>query len=84
MALTREQADRIEIDEDVIVGFSGSGGDISAEQLSKWAYRRLKTWPALLEACRETVFLEKTNMTKKQVQLRIDIIKEILKGIERA
>ena len=54
MAQTREQTDRIEIDEDVIVGFSVTGGDISAEQLSKWAYRRLRTWPALLEACKYT------------------------------
>ena len=29
--------------------------------------------PELLEACKEFVFLEKTNMTKKQVRLRIDI-----------
>jgi len=29
--------------------------------------------PELLKACREFVFLEKTNMTKKQVRLRIEI-----------
>lgn len=55
MALTREQADKIEIDENVIVGFSGSGGDICAEQLAKWAYRRLETWPDLLEASKDFV-----------------------------
>ena len=50
--MTKEQADKIEIDEDVIVGFSGSGGDICAEQLAKWAYRRLETWPKMLDALR--------------------------------
>lgn len=52
MALTREQADKIEIDENVIVGFSGTGGSICAEQLAKWAYRRLETWPKFLSALR--------------------------------
>ncbi len=33
----------------------------------------------LLEACENFVFLEKTNMTKKQVQLRIDIAKDVIK-----
>ncbi len=78
MAMTREQADKIEIDEDVIVGFSGSVGDICAEQLARWAYRRLETWPALLATCKDFIFLEKTNMTKKQVQLRIDIAKGVI------
>ena len=57
MALTREEADKIEIDEDVIVGFSGSGGDICAEQLAKWAYRRLETWPDLLDTLRYIITL---------------------------
>ncbi|HDY88834.1 MAG TPA: hypothetical protein ENH82_12075 [bacterium] len=48
--MTREQADKIEIDADVIVGYSANGGDIDAEQLARWAYRRLETWPALLVA----------------------------------
>jgi hypothetical protein len=52
MALTQEQADKIEIDEDMIVGFSLNGGDICAGQLSRWAYRRLETWPDLLDALR--------------------------------
>ena len=34
MAMTREQADKIEIDLDVIVGFSGTGGDINAGELA--------------------------------------------------
>ena len=36
----------------------------------------------LLDTCKGFVFLEKTNMTKKQVQLRIDIAKDIVKKVE--
>ncbi len=32
----------------------------------------------LLEACKDFVFLEKTNMTKKQVQLQIDRAKDVI------
>ena len=53
MALTKEQANKIKIDPDVIVGFSDSGGDICAEQLAKWAYRRLETWPDFLDCIQE-------------------------------
>jgi len=55
MALTREQGNKIKIDGDVMVGFSGSGGDICAEQLAKWAYRRLELWPDLLKVCEELI-----------------------------
>ena len=55
MAITRKQADKIKIDGDVMVGFSGSGGDICAEQLAKWAYRRLETWPDLLKASKNFI-----------------------------
>jgi len=78
MALTKEQADKIKVDEDVIVDFSMNGGDISAEQLAKWTYRKLETWPSLLNLCKEFIFLEKTNMTKKQIQLQIDRTKQFL------
>jgi len=55
MALTREQADNIKIDEDTIVGFSGSGGDICTEQLARWAYRRLEKWTDLRNACKAII-----------------------------
>ena len=55
MALTKEQSNKIKIDGDVIVGFSGSGGDICAEQLARWAYRRLETWPDLFEASKDFI-----------------------------
>jgi len=32
----------------------------------------------LLAACEDFIFLEKTNMTKKQVRLRIDIVKQVI------
>ena len=35
--------------------------------------------PAMLDELKQVVFLEKTNMTKKQVQLQIDRIKILLK-----
>ena len=34
--------------------------------------------PGLLAACKDFVFLEKTNMTKKQVQLQIDRAKDVI------
>jgi len=37
----------------------------------------------LLNICKEFVFLEKTNMTKKQVQLRIDRAKDTIANTER-
>lgn len=64
MAMTRKQADNIKIDEDIIVGFSGSGGDVRAEQLAKWAYRRLEKWPELLDALKRAYFLLETNCIK--------------------
>ena len=38
--------------------------------------------PELVEALEGFVFLERTNMTKKQVQLRIDIAKQALAKVE--
>ena len=40
-----------------------------------------KAAPKLLAACRDFAFLEKTNMTKKQVQLRIEIAKEAIEAV---
>lgn len=67
MALTREQTNKIKINPDVIVGFSGTGGDICAEQLAKWAYRRLETWPDLLDACKE---FDKSFFKEGQIDMR--------------
>jgi len=55
MSLTKEQADKIEVKRDTEVGdlysYEGAHHKICAEYLAKWAYRRLETWPAFLEAC---------------------------------
>lgn len=51
MGLTREQADKIEVTETTEVAYI-NGEKIYAENLQKWAYRRLETWPDLLSACR--------------------------------
>lgn len=42
----------------------------------------IATAPELLEMCKEFVFLEKTNMTKKQTQLRIDMAKDVIAKAE--
>lgn len=80
--MNREQADKTEIDENVIVGFSGTGGDICAEQLAKWAYRRLKTWPALLDALHFARGGLSTNQCVFEEHLRI--IDEALEQVESA
>lgn len=51
MALTKEQADRIKVDLQTIVGAAAEGKPITAEELKRWAYRRLVSWPDLLKAC---------------------------------
>ncbi len=38
--------------------------------------------PTMLDELKQVVFLEKTNMTKKQVQLQIDRIKMLLKTLD--
>lgn len=38
--------------------------------------------PDLLAACKDFVFLEKTNMTKKQVKLRIELAKQAIAKAE--
>ena len=57
MALTREQADKIKVTEDTEVGdlcsYEGAHHKITAENLAKWAYRRLETWPDLLDLMQE-------------------------------
>ncbi len=56
MGLTKEQADKIVINPQTVVGYavntaSGAQPVVEAEELVKWAYRRLETWPDLLTAC---------------------------------
>jgi len=54
MTLTREQADKINVELHTILGkyfFDDTLHIIQAECLAKWAYRRVKTWPDLLAAC---------------------------------
>lgn len=47
--LTKEQANKIIVTEDTQVG-----DGISADRLANWAYRRLETWPELVEACKNS------------------------------
>ena len=44
--------------------------------------RLIAAAPELLKACKEFVFLEKTNMPKKQVKLRIERTKQIINKAE--
>ena len=54
MALTKEQSNKIKVTEITEVGYI-NGEKIYAENLQKWAYRRLETWPELLDACKYTI-----------------------------
>lgn len=48
--LTKEEGNKIKVADDTEVAYI-NGEKIYAENLQKWAYRRLLTWPALFEAC---------------------------------
>jgi len=52
MALTREQSNKIKVDENTEVACI-YGEKIYADNLQKWAYRRLETWPDLFEALKD-------------------------------
>ena len=59
--LTKEQADKISINENMAIARQ-DGEIVRAGELYKWAYRRIETWPELkkqrdelLEACKELV-----------------------------
>lgn len=47
MMLTRKQGNEIKVDCSTQIG-SINGIGIDAEDLERWAYRRLETWPELL------------------------------------
>ena len=52
--MDREQGNKIKVNESTQVGdINGIG--IDAEDLQRWAYRRLETWPDLLDACKQAV-----------------------------
>ncbi len=51
MGLTKEEASKIIVTETTEVAYV-NGENIYAENLYKWAYRRLETWPELLDACK--------------------------------
>ncbi len=48
---TKKEADKIKIEPSTSMGIINSG-TVVAEDLPKWAYRRLESWPDLLEACK--------------------------------
>ncbi len=54
MGLTKEEANKIRIKKTTEVGCVASVS-FCAEDLYKWAYRRLETWPDLLEASKDFV-----------------------------
>lgn len=61
MALTKEQANKIEVKRDTEVGdlysYEGAHHQIWAEHLAKWAYRRLETWPLAIDVCNDVLDL---------------------------
>lgn len=54
MRLTKKEADKIKVYEDTEVAHI-DGKTIYADNLKKWAYRRLETWLDMLEVCKELV-----------------------------
>jgi len=81
MALTREQANKIKIERDTAIGFSGTVGTIRAEQLKKWAYRRLETWPDFLEGCKNALWHLDPDHNSGHATLRTDELVPFLKRI---
>ena len=57
MALTKEQANKIKVTRDTPLGdlcsFEGAHHSIYGDDLAKWAYRRIETWPDLLHCIQE-------------------------------
>ncbi len=51
MVLTKKQSNKIKVAETTEVAYI-NGEKIYAENLQKWAYRRLETWPELLATCK--------------------------------
>ncbi len=60
MGMTKEEANKIRIEsETVVAGYISDdmilAKKVCAENLNKWAYRRLETWPDLLLACKQAL-----------------------------
>lgn len=45
-----EEGNKIEVEQDTVVGWTLQGGEIEASRLQMWAYRRLDAFPELLDA----------------------------------
>jgi len=59
MALTREQSNKIKVNETTEVAYI-NGEKIYAENLQKWVYRRLEMWPDLLASLKSLTDATKT------------------------
>jgi len=57
--MTNEEMNKIQITRETEIGdlcsYEGAHHKIVAENLAKWAYRRLETWPDSMAACRKLV-----------------------------
>lgn len=73
--LSKEEADKIKVDENTPMGFVNCH-PIVAEDLPKWAYRRLESWPELLDACK--MYQERIELFRK---MNPDIIIKLGSGL---
>lgn len=76
--MNKKEANKIQVNRSTQVG-SINGVGIDAEDLEKWAYRRLKTWPELLTACEVAVLaLTHTPVNPKDIKTIKKAIKEVI------
>lgn len=85
MTLTKEQANKIKVARDTEVGdlcsYEGAHHKICAENLAKWAYRRLESWPDFLEGCKNALWRLDPQHNSGHGTLRMDELVPFLKRI---
>jgi len=73
--MNREEANKIIVDDNTIVCCDERGEDIPARELQKWAYRRLETWPKMLEALEtfeQTYGPDRTYQEMRYVMIKVN------------
>lgn len=82
MTLTKEQGNKIKVERDTEVGdlcsYEGAHHKICAENLAKWAYRRLETWPDLLDIIQEILPSIKCLKQRKIYESWISRVEQII------
>jgi hypothetical protein len=81
MKMDAETSNKIQVALDTEVAYI-NGETIYAENLQRWAYRRLETWPALLDVCKE--LLKAYRLSRPQIFGTDDIEDSARKAIAQA